>query len=205
MSTGAATPSNFLFGRCISSNDHSQKHNSSQQSVQQGFVPTDLKSMSKSNPQLNSSSIPNDLQPPFDVDGYEDSMFLLRPSENRFDFIINTLAKFTINAITAFNIFSTFMNFHPSCNFSPFVLMRNKMTGYEKGNGAISEGGGAGGSMSSHSTPYSQVSVPSSYDYEDDFTSDDDSDISIVNGNNSKYAHRYYYFVKVIYLHFILK
>ena len=38
--------------------------------------------------------------------------------------------------------------------------------------------------MSSNSTPYSQVSVPSSYDdYEDDFTSDEDSDGSMVNGN----------------------
>ena len=62
---------------------------------------------------------------------------------------------------------------------------------YDKGNHAgINEGGGGcAGSMSSNSTPYSQVSVPSSYDYEDDFTSDEeDSDGSIVNGklNNSK-------------------
>ena len=43
--------------------------------------------------------------------------------------------------------------------------------------------------MSSNSTPYSQVSVPSSYDdYEDDFTSDEESETSVVHGsvNNSK-------------------
>ena len=70
--------------------------------------------------------------------------------------------------------------------FSPFVLVKNRSRGYERGNGAISEGGC--GSMSSNSTPYSQVSVPSSYDYEDDFTSDEESDVSIVDGNskNSK-------------------
>ena len=37
--------------------------------------------------------------------------------------------------------------------------------------------------MSSNSTPYSQVSVPSSYDYEDDFTSDEESEASVVHGN----------------------
>ena len=72
--------------------------------------------------------------------------------------------------------------------FSPFVTVRKKFhNGYDKGNHT---GNNEGGSMSSKtSTPYSQVSVPSSYDYEDDFTSDEeDSDASIVNGkvNNSK-------------------
>ena len=64
--------------------------------------------------------------------------------------------------------------------------MSKKFHGYERSNGAISEGGC--GSMSSNSTPYSQVSVPSSYDYEDDFTSDEESDVSVVHGNtnNSK-------------------
>ena len=33
------------------------------------------------------------------------------------------------------------------------------------------------GASSSNSTPYSQISVPSSYDYEDDFTSESDSEI----------------------------
>ena len=45
-------------------------------------------------------------------------------------------------------------------------------------------GGGGGGSMSSqNSTPYSQIaedSVPSSYDYEDDFTSEGESDASSI-------------------------
>ena len=78
--------------------------------------------------------------------------------------------------------------------FSPFVTARKKFhNGYEKVNhtGNNESGGGCAGSMSSNSTPYSQVSVPSSYDYEDDFTSDEeDSDASIVNGklNNSKTA-----------------
>ena len=33
------------------------------------------------------------------------------------------------------------------------------------------------GASSNNSTPYSQISVPSSYDYEDDFTSESDSEI----------------------------
>ena len=33
------------------------------------------------------------------------------------------------------------------------------------------------GASSTNSTPYSQISVPSSYDYEDDFTSESDSEI----------------------------
>ena len=61
---------------------------------------------------------------------------------------------------------------------------------FHNSNGNPSNGEGGCGSMSSNnSTPYSQVSVPSSYDdYEDDFTSDEDSDASVVNGNvpNSK-------------------
>ena len=67
------------------------------------------------------------------------------------------------------------------------MSVTNKCNGYERSNGVFSQGGGCG-SVSSNSTPYSQVSVPSSYDYEDDFTSDEESDDSIVNGNakNSK-------------------
>ncbi len=37
---------------------------------------------------------------------------------------------------------------------------------------------------STNSTPYSQISVPSSYDYEEDFTSDSESDISTMAINN---------------------
>ena len=67
---------------------------------------------------------------------------------------------------------------------SPFATVKRIFynNGYEKNNAGNNEGGR--GSMSSNSTPYSQVSVPSSYDdYEDDFTSDEDSDASMVNGN----------------------
>ena len=43
---------------------------------------------------------------------------------------------------------------------------------------------------STNSTPYSQISVPSSYDYEDDFTSEDDSDGSIIFDKSiNKYVH----------------
>ena len=67
---------------------------------------------------------------------------------------------------------------------SPFATVKRIFynNGYDKSNAGNNEGGR--GSMSSNSTPYSQVSVPSSYDdYEDDFTSDEDSDGSMVNGN----------------------
>jgi hypothetical protein len=36
------------------------------------------------------------------------------------------------------------------------------------------------GASSNNSTPYSQISVPSSYDYEDDFTSESDSEVAIL-------------------------
>ena len=71
---------------------------------------------------------------------------------------------------------------------SPFVTAKRKFhNGYDKGNYTSNNDGGCG-SMSSNSTPYSQVSVPSSYDYEDDFTSDEESEASVVHGNlnNSK-------------------
>ena len=42
----------------------------------------------------------------------------------------------------------------------------------------------AAGTLSQNSTPYSQVSVPSSYEYEDDFTSDDSEDEISVRLNN---------------------
>ena len=37
------------------------------------------------------------------------------------------------------------------------------------------------GASSNNSTPYSQISIPSSYDYEDDFTSESESEIDLLN------------------------
>ena len=71
---------------------------------------------------------------------------------------------------------------------SPFSTAKRRFhNGYDKGNYTTQVEGGCG-SMSSNSTPYSQVSVPSSYDYEDDFTSDEESEASVVHGsvNNAK-------------------
>ena len=43
-------------------------------------------------------------------------------------------------------------------------------------NSPFCRGGAGGGGSSTNSTPYSQISVPSSYsDYEDDFTSDEEA------------------------------
>ena len=36
------------------------------------------------------------------------------------------------------------------------------------------------GASSTNSTPYSQISIPSSYDYEDDFTSESESEIDLL-------------------------
>ena len=73
---------------------------------------------------------------------------------------------------------------------SPFVTAKRKFhNGYDKGQYSTNNFDGGCGSMSSNSTPYSQVSVPSSYDdYEDDFTSDEESEASVVHGsvNNAK-------------------
>ncbi len=62
---------------------------------------------------------------------------------------------------------------------SPFASanQRNRAGGGGGSSGFYSRTNGA---SSTNSTPYSQVSIPSSYDYEDDFTSDSESEMSLL-------------------------
>ena len=63
---------------------------------------------------------------------------------------------------------------------SPFASANQRNRAAAAGAGSSGFYSRTNGASSTNSTPYSQVSIPSSYDYEDDFTSDSESEMSLL-------------------------